>query len=474
MLRTAFMILFVRIGIAVLTFGRNLIIARMISVEDFGIASTFAIVMVVIEMTTDIGLRLQIVQAKDGDDPRLQAGLQGFQLLRGVIAGIVLLFLAHPFALFLNVPEATWAYRVMAVVPVLNALIHFDVYRKTRAMRFGPSLLTSALSVFLAVATLWPLSLWFGDWRVMLYSLIIQSALMAIISHLMATRPYRLVLDRQIMVRGLSFGWPLLANAILMMAGFYGDRLIVGRELGMIVLAIFSMGIILTLRPSLVISGSVHSFFLPQLSAAQTDRKRFTHLSMVMMEAVLLISIFMVLIFVIIGGPLIDLLLGSKYAELLPYLTWLAIMQAFRTFKQGPSTIAMAVEETKNAMISNIVRTLFLPLCWYAAVTSGDLLMIIWILTAGEAAAYAMALIQLRTRRIVTLRPAILPHIAAGIFILAASLFTIFLPPAHPEGFSSPIVILILIVLTGLSFWTMRDLREYITNRKQKRSIGWD
>ena len=59
----------------------------------------------------------------------------------------------------------------------------------------------------------------------------------ALVSHLVAERPYRLVLDREIMAESLRFGWPLLVNGVLLFVVFNGDRVIVGHGLGMATLA---------------------------------------------------------------------------------------------------------------------------------------------------------------------------------------------------------------------------------------------
>ncbi|MBU0862361.1 MAG: oligosaccharide flippase family protein, partial [Alphaproteobacteria bacterium] len=127
MFRSALLILSGNAAAALLLLARNLIVARMIPVADYGVAATFAIAMAVVEMASALGLQQQIVQARNGDDPRFQAALQGFQVLRGVLSGAVLFVSAGLIADALNVPKAAWAYRVMALVPVLNALVHFDI-----------------------------------------------------------------------------------------------------------------------------------------------------------------------------------------------------------------------------------------------------------------------------------------------------------------------------------------------------------
>ena len=373
MLKSGLLILSGNAATALLTLARNLLVARLIRVEDFGIAATFAISLALVEMMSALGMQQQIVQSKDGNDPRLQAALQGFQVLRAATNAVVLFLLARPIAQFLGVPQVTWAYQVIAVVPLLNGLIHFDVYRMNRQMKYLPAVLTTAVPALISVLAIWPLHLLYGDYRVMLYAVLIQGVLAVAMSHLVAERRYALVFDRAIMANSLRFGWPLLINGILLFVVFNGEKLIVGRELGMAMLAIFAMGFTLTLTPTLVMAKSVQSFFLPQLSAAKEDAAAFAHLAMATLQASLLNGAAMVVAVVLIGAPLVHVLLGPKYEGLLPFLTWLAILQALRVFKSGGAVVALARAKTENAMVANLFRVLSLPLSWYVAATSGDL-----------------------------------------------------------------------------------------------------
>jgi len=100
----------------------------------------------------------------------------------------------------------------------------------------------------------------------MLYGILAHVSLTVITSHLVAERPYYLVFDRNVIGRSLKFGWPILLNAVLLFFVFQGDKMIVGRLLGMENLAIFAIGVTLTLTPTLVIAKSAQNFFLPQLS----------------------------------------------------------------------------------------------------------------------------------------------------------------------------------------------------------------
>lgn len=372
LLRKALLILSGNAAASLLLMVRNLIVARLIPVEDYGIAATFALAMAVVEMASAFGLQQQIVQAKEGDDPHFQAALQGFQLLRGLASGIILFLLAGPLAQFMGIPQVAWAYQVLAIVPVLNALVHFDIHRLNRQMRFGPLLWNGILPALASLLLIYPLVIWFGDWRVMLWAILAQAAVATLSSHLMAERRWRIVFDVSIISSSMRFGWPIMVNAILLFLVFQGDKLIIGRLLGMEALAIFAMGLTFTLTPTLVLAKSAQNFFLPRLSAAM-NTPDYAPLAQRTMHSIALAALAFVILTSLIGAPLVLFLLGEKYADLVPLIFWFALGQGLRVMKAGPAIVALATGQTANAMIANLVRTLALPVAVLAAARGGSL-----------------------------------------------------------------------------------------------------
>lgn len=438
---------------------RNLIIARIVSVEDYGIAATFAISMAIVEMASGLGLQQLLVQDKDGDKPELQAGLQGFNVLRSLISAAVLFFLAQPIAQFLGIPDIAWAYQVLAIVPLLRGFEHFDIHRLNRAMRFGPLIVTKTIPSALSVLSIWPLYFWYGDYRVMLYSVILHWVLTLATGHLVAERPYRLSFERAYLKKGFHFGWPLLVNNIILFLVFQGDKLLVGRELGMEDLAIFAMGVTFTLTPSLVSAASEQQFFLPQLSENRETPARFTSLALTSMQTSLVLGMGLVASITLFAAPLVTFLLGPKYEPLIEILPWLAIWQALRAFKVGNTVVALSLAQTSNAMFANGLRTLFLPISWYILVQNGDLLHIIWIAIAGEVAAYLLSLTMVARRAQLSITPMILP------LLLALSSFAVIACATIYTGMGSILSILLAcsFMLGSLTF--MHHFRHYLKDR---------
>lgn len=428
MLRKATFLLSGNAAHALLMLACNLLAARLIPVADYGIASTLVVAMVVVEMLSALGLQQQIVQAQEGDDPRYQAALQGFQLLRGLMAAAALVVLAVPLAGFLRIPEAAWGYMMLSAVPVLNALQHFDAHRLTRNHRFGPMILTSVVPPAVALILMWPLVLWFGDWRAVLASILLQAVLAAITSHLVAERPYRLEFDPSVMASSLRFGWPVLLNGVLLFLVFHGDKLIIGRVLGMEVLAIFAMGTTLTLTPTLVIEKSSMSFLMP--SIARIDRstdqgaKEFHRLAVLATEIHILFSVCLAVGALVLGPLLIPMILGPKYAALVSVLPFLAVLHGMRLFKAGASIVAFAIGRNTISLVANIVRVFLLPVSWVVVEHTGQLYHVIGIALLGETTGFLIALYLMRAKAGIHLRQMVAPSaasVAALLLVLLAS-----------------------------------------------------
>lgn len=436
---------------SLIVLARNVAIARLLSVEHYGVASTFVIVFTLIETLGNVAIDRLIVQAKDGDDPKLQSALHGVQIGRGVLGAIVLFAIAHPYAALMGVPEAAWAFQVFAVFPLLRGFAHLDVFRAQRAMRFGPSVAAMLVPQLLSLAAVWPLYWQFGDWRVSLWALLIQQALFLVVTHIVAARAYGVRWDQAVFRRALAFGLPLLGNGILLFAVFNGDRAIVGNQLGLAALGIFSAALMLTLTPTTVIARTLQSFFLPQLAKLQDDEAAFQMKAAVTIEAGYLAAAAVAVGFAFFGPAVLILLFGVKFAPALDILCWLAVVQAVRVAKVGPVVVAIAKGETANPLYANLVRIMFLPIAFVLVAGGGAVIEVVWAALAGELAALAVSIWRTRSRLGVSLRPIVVPTCAL-IGLLAAILADAVIWPPTQDLLAHAHMAQIGIVVAALGF----------------------
>ena len=384
---------------ALVSLARNVAVARLVTVEDFGLAATLGITVTLVEMLSKLALDRLLVQAPDGDDPDVQRGLQALSLARGVLAAAILVLIAAPYARAVGAPELEWAYRTLALVPLAQGLVHLDMVRVQRRMRFGPSVRVQLAAEAAGLAAVLPFYWLLGDWRTMLGAILVSRLAFAALSHLAGERRYRIGPGPPgLLRRAVAFGLPLLANAGLMVGIFHGDRLIVANRLGPVELGLLSVAIMLALVPTQVLGNTLQALTLPRLAAAQAAPARFAAEFRLTIEGALLVSVGYALVLALVGPPLLVLLFGAKYAPTLSLFVWLVLSQGVRLARTAPAIVAIARAETANPMWSNLVRVAVLPLLFVALGMGASLMAVAWLALAGELAALGVAFWLLRRR----------------------------------------------------------------------------
>ncbi|MEP4150375.1 MAG: oligosaccharide flippase family protein, partial [Lentilitoribacter sp.] len=337
---------------------RNILVARLIAVEDYGIAATFALTMTLIEMTSNLAVDRLIVQAEEGDDPKLQGTAHVFEIGRGVLSALILFAIANPVALLFNLPNLVWAYQLLAVVPLVRGFIHLDSVRFQREMKFRPAMCIEVLPQLISFGAAWFIAQEFGDYRLMLALIIVQVVTTVIFSHLLSDRPYRWSWNGRFFKKIMKFGWPLMLNGVLLFGVFQADRAIVGAAIGMEQLGWFGAAFTLTLFPSMVAAKICQSFLLPLLSRNKADHKRFVDGSNATLEICLVVGAILAVATAVGGPAVLILLFGERYSEGASVIVWLGLMQGLRLVKAGPVIVAMSRGITTLPLLSNIARSL--------------------------------------------------------------------------------------------------------------------
>lgn len=356
MLRAALIVFLSQGAGTIFAFLRNLIIGRMVSVEDFGIVSTFALAFAIITAVTAAGFDRMLVQAKHGNQEEYQANLHFLQVLRGLAGAIFFLLFAWPYAWFLDNLEIYFAYLIMSVVPLMRGFIHFDIYRRQRDMQFGPFALVTAgapvASFLVTLALIWFIT----DYRIIIFSIVVQQGTFVLLSHLIATRKWRMTWNTEVAKTAWHYNWPLLVNGLLIFAIHNGEILLVGGYFGMEVLGWFYVASLLTVTLSLQLESTVSAIKLPGLSRALDDPPAFSRLATEAVEMAMASGMIMLGFIHIVGPVLVVGLFGVKYELALDYLLPLAIVYGLKTLKSGPSVIALAMAKTPLQFYANLPR----------------------------------------------------------------------------------------------------------------------
>lgn len=381
------------------TFGRNIILARMLGPENFGIGALFAITVSMLEMTSDLSVGQLLIQAKDGDKPEHQYTAQTFTFVRGVILGLLILAGAPLIARAFNVPEATWAFRWLAAVPLIRGTFNLDILRLQRDMRYGPDASSFFLSELVAFLAAYPVAVAVNDYSAVLWVVIIQLSVWTVLTHLFAKRRYRLGIDRAFFGRMISFGWPLIIDGLLLFGIMQGDKLLVATTYTKEQLGLYAAATMLTMIPATMLARIARSIALPLLSSAHTEQAKYATRYSMVSSGLGVISALFGAGFSLLGAWVIVLAYGSQFAGAAAVVAWLGVAQAIRILRIAPTTASMARADTRTMMYANSVRLTLLAPAVMAALGGAELAVIAMWAVVGEAMALVVMLEMVRRRQ---------------------------------------------------------------------------
>ncbi|MGE3109786.1 MAG: oligosaccharide flippase family protein [Phycisphaerales bacterium] len=398
---------------------RNIIIARLLSPTDVGVAALLAATLAFIELLSDVSTDKVLVQSARGNEPMMQKTAQAVMLLRGIGQACVLGCLAWPIAWFFDVRGAWWAFACVAGVPLIKGLINLDPVRRQRELKYGASLTVEVMPQVLATAMAWPLAAWLDSYAAVVCLSIGQAVTQVALSHVLAERRYGLAWDRESLKTLSAFALPLLLNGVLLFATNQGDKAVIGAAYSVKTLGVYYVAALLIGAPVAMLAKTSIAIGLPMLSRVQDSQAAFLKRYSMVIEWLCVMGALLAVVSMLAGGMLVALVSKQKYAGAGEYTAFIGAMMAVWMVRVGPTLAAMARGDTVNALATNVTRALALVGVIAVAAAGLELKWVVACGIAGEIAALLVSTSRLSRKHGV---PMGLTWKPMGLVVLAVAL----------------------------------------------------
>ena len=262
-----------KFGVQIVSFGVTLILARLLTPEDYGTIALLSIFTGIASSLVDSGFATALIQKKDVTE----VDYNSVFYLSIVVAGIlyvILFFIAPWIADFYKTPVLVSILRISAIVLFFNAVNSVQIVELKRNLRFDLSFRISLISTFSsAIVGITLAFLHFGPWALVWQTFTL--GLVGVIARwfYVAWRP-KLMFSFRALRTLFSFGWKLAVSFLIntIFENIYG--LLIGRIYTKADLAFVNKG---KTTPSLVMD-SVNSTLgvvsFPALAKLQDSREQ--------------------------------------------------------------------------------------------------------------------------------------------------------------------------------------------------------
>ncbi len=262
----------------VLRFVSNLILARLLLPEFFGLMSLVNVFIIGLHLFSDIGLGPSIIQNKRGDDPAFLNTAWTMQVIRSLVLWIGSILIAWPISQFYNEPKLLYlipAVGLNTLISGFNSMALFSLNRHLAVSKMALFDLGGQV-VGLVAMIAWALLVAKSVWALVVGG-IASSLVQLVWSHrLLPEQPTRLVWDKEAAKSIFSLAkWIFFSTALTFLAS-QADRLILGKLITPTMLGVYGIAYTLADIPRQVILALSGKVIFPAFSRlADLPRETF-------------------------------------------------------------------------------------------------------------------------------------------------------------------------------------------------------
>ncbi len=348
-------------------FIRNIILARLLAPEAFGIMATITASVAVIEAITQIGLRQSTIQNKNSPEAGFINAVWWISSIRGLSLYTIAFFAAPHIAIYFNQPEATNILRIGFLVVLLNGLISPRVHLLEKDLRFKKWVIlmqgAAICGVIIAIAASFYLR---SVWGLVL-GYLGESFLRLILSFIFCPMFPSFRISREHAGNVIQFSKRMFGLPILMMIYAQLDIYVIGKILSVQALGMYVLVRSLADMPGTFYSKIVDPILLPVFSKHQDNISEIKRLILLAtkLSGIVLIPFSCFMIF--FAKPVLRIVYGVDYAALaIPFaimaVSILIVMMA-TTIVQG----YFALGQPNLHRNASIARTLIFIIIIYPA-----------------------------------------------------------------------------------------------------------
>jgi O-antigen/teichoic acid export membrane protein len=320
----------------VLFLFRTIVLARLLSPQDFGIISLSIVLIQGLGAITAIGIDKILIQ-RPSLDSEIIGNAWTISLIRGIVLTFITFGLCPIYSSITHEPDSIAVLRIIAFIPLLEGFINPGAFIAEREIRFSRvssyETISSILEVFIVILLAWIIM----DVRALAWGMVAGYILKVVLSFIFFQVPATPKFNKSCQLELISVAKHFIIISVGSLIMIQGDKLFIGSMLGSQKLGYYVIAYQLAVFPVGILRKITNRVAFPLFSNLQDEKKRLKE----MVSASLQIQLALVIPFIILvafyGDNIIYMLYGDKWALSAPIFKALMIV----TFGRGITFIAV-------------------------------------------------------------------------------------------------------------------------------------
>jgi O-antigen/teichoic acid export membrane protein len=363
-----------------LSWASWLVVARLLSPEDYGLVGMAAIYLGLITLLSEFGLGTAVLAVRELGREQLEQ-LNGLALLLGVASLLASCAVAPSLGRFFHAPQLPLVVAAMSTTFVIAAFKTVPLALLQRDLRFKAlALIDLTQAVILAVSMIGLAVAGFRYW-----TLVCGAVLGALVSTgaVVRLRPLPVAWPRPRSLRpAITLSSHVLISRLCWYVSANADFLMAGRILGKAALGFYNVGWILASVPVDRVAALIGQVTPAFFSAVQTDPAALRRYVLGVTEGIALITFPISAGLALVARDFVLAILGSKWEPAIAPLQLLAAYAAVRSITPLLPQVLQITRDAEFEMWRMVVAAIIMPASFYVGAGHWGILglAIVWIL----------------------------------------------------------------------------------------------
>ncbi len=356
-------------GAGLIRFISNLVLTRLLYPEAFGMMATAMLVMTLVQLFSDTGIKTALIQNPKGETTPFINTAFIIGLVRSAILFIILILSINVITRFYAQPDLKPILLIMSLAFLAEGLINPALPLLIKKLRIEKQVMYSIGTQFAGFVTTIFLVFSFKSVEALAIGYVLTSFYRVIGSYLVIPYRPRLNWDRDAGVALLHFGKYIIFNTMIGWAVLNVDKMAIGKLLGMEQLGYYNIALFIGVFISEALVQVFAQSYLPAVSTIADQLPKVQEVFEKANTTIIGLVAPFVMLLALFSNEVISILYDPRYMLAGTVLSWISLRSLFQIISNLQSGTLLALGRPATITISNATGFAFLILTMPSFIT---------------------------------------------------------------------------------------------------------
>lgn len=351
-IRGAFSLGGARVASNLLSLGAILILARLLTPEDFGIVAIATAILTVVQSCTELSLNNALIQKDEVERSHIDTAWT-MALIRSIIICLFFALAAWPLSLVYSNAEMVPVFIISGVTGAMIGLQNPHIWLATKQMSFKSLALVQFSQKAVGIGLAIVLALILKSYWAIIAGNALGALAAAALSYILV--PYRPRWSLKHVKEIWAFSGWMFFNQLFETLNWRIDQLIIGLVVPKAQLGIYAVADNFAVIPTRETIQPIKHALFPGLANLSGEMARLTRSHLLAQSSIAMLIAPLGIGLALVSGPAVKIALGDQWLAAIPFVEICAIYYALGTFTMGLPPVAMALGKTKLLFIRQVI-----------------------------------------------------------------------------------------------------------------------